>query len=274
MRLDSFQVLVGLQLSIVRRAADMLVLHFGDIRVHPSGEGTVGAYALHARCAWRFDGPGRTITGRDDLWKYAGPGQRPPNWSHEDGFSLQDLRFSKFFARDQSTRSWVNPGGRFVVTGTEQTKLGDLRVSLTEGYAILLFPAGSGSEAWRLFEPGRNDAHFVFPTTRRDYGISRRKVAGVSELEVSKRIVAPAPARKVDRSELDRLAAEGEAAYNRMYDAHNYRDAKDAWDDCSLNLYRATEEAKRLGLTEDAERLSARWDHCHAVWNSQFRSAF
>jgi hypothetical protein len=81
-------------------------------------------------------------------------------------------------------------------------------------------------------------------------------------------------AQATDRSELDRLEAEGEAAYNRMYDAHNYRDAKDAWDDCSLDLYRAIEEAKRLGLTEDAERLSARWDHCHAVWNSQFRSSF
>jgi hypothetical protein len=81
-------------------------------------------------------------------------------------------------------------------------------------------------------------------------------------------------AQAIDRSELDRLEAEGEAAYDRMYDAHNYRDAKDAWDDCSLNLYRAIEEAKRLGLTEDAERLSTPWDHCHAVWNSQFRSAF
>jgi hypothetical protein len=59
-----------------------------------------------------------------------------------------------------------------------------------------------------------------------------------------------------------------------MYNAHNYRDAKDAWDDCSLNLYRTLEEAKRLGVTQDAERLSNCWDHCHAVWNSQFRSCF
>jgi hypothetical protein len=77
-----------------------------------------------------------------------------------------------------------------------------------------------------------------------------------------------------DPGELARLEAEGEAAYDRMYNAHNYRDAKDAWDDCSLNLYRAIEEARRLGLTEAAKRLSARWDHCHAVWSSQFRSGF
>jgi hypothetical protein len=78
----------------------------------------------------------------------------------------------------------------------------------------------------------------------------------------------------IDCRELNRLEAEGESGYDQMYEAHNYRDAKDAWDRCSVNLYRAIEEAKRLGLTADAERLSARWDHCHAVWASQFRSVF
>ena len=63
-------------------------------------------------------------------------------------------------------------------------------------------------------------------------------------------------AQATDRSELDRLEAEGEAAYDRMYDAHNYRDGKDAWDDGSLNLYRAIEEAKRLGLRR---RAALRW---------------
>jgi hypothetical protein len=196
MSLDSFRVLVGLQLSILRRAPDMLVLHFGDIRVHLSGKGTVGTYALHAQCAWRFDGPGGTITGRDDLWAYAGPGERPPNGSYEDGFSLQDRQFSKFFIRDECTRSWVNPGDRFIVTGTEQTKDGDLRLDFTEGYAIRLFPSGSGSEAWRLFEPGSDDDHVVFPTTQRDYGISRRKAARVSELEVWMKILDAEPPGK------------------------------------------------------------------------------
>jgi hypothetical protein len=78
----------------------------------------------------------------------------------------------------------------------------------------------------------------------------------------------------INRSELARLEAEGETAHERMYNAHNYRDAKDAWDDCSLNLYRTLEEAKRLGVTQDAERLSNGWDHYHVVWNSQFRSCF
>ena len=117
MQLNSFDVLLGLRLSIVRRAADMLVLHFGDIRTHSSGTGTIGAYALHVQCPWRFDGPMETVTGRDDLWKYAGPGQ--------------------------------------------QTIRGDVRLEFTGGYAILLFPASSECEAWRLFAPG-SDHHLVF----------------------------------------------------------------------------------------------------------------
>ena len=79
MKLDAFDVLVGLRLSIVRRAMDMLVLHFGDITELPSGKGTIGAYALHVQCPWRFDGPIGTVTGRDERWTYAGPGECPAN---------------------------------------------------------------------------------------------------------------------------------------------------------------------------------------------------
>ena len=62
------QALVGLKLSIARRAADMLVLHFGTIREVESRslsgrkkdakKGTVGDYALHIQCAWRLFRPG------------------------------------------------------------------------------------------------------------------------------------------------------------------------------------------------------------------------
>jgi hypothetical protein len=66
----------------------MLVLHFGTVRPPVSGKGTVGEYALHIQCAWRFEGPEGLITGRDDLWDYAGAGERPPHWTHENGDNL------------------------------------------------------------------------------------------------------------------------------------------------------------------------------------------
>ena len=165
MQLDAFAVLVGLRLSIVRRAADMLVLHFGDIRTHPSGAGTIGAYALHVQCPWRIDGPHGTVAGRGDLWEYAGPGNRPPNWSYEDGFSLQDKQFDDLFVRDEITRSWINESDALVVKNVSQNKYGDVRLDLTSGYTILLFPAGCESEAWRFFAPG-SDHHVVFPRER------------------------------------------------------------------------------------------------------------
>jgi hypothetical protein len=174
MQLNSFAVLIGLRLSLVRRAADMLILHFGDIRPHESGQGTVGNYALHVQCPWRFDGPDGTVTGRDDLWVYAGPGERPLDWSHEDGFSLQDQRFAGLFVHDESTRSWVNESERFIVTDAQQTKRGDVTLTLANGYAIVLFPAGCKHEAWRLFAPS-SDRHLVFPDKERDFAISRRK---------------------------------------------------------------------------------------------------
>jgi len=192
MQPSGFDALIGLRLSIVRRAADTLVLHFGDIRA--SGDGTVGAYALHVQCPWRFDGLGGTVTGRDDLWDYAGPGERPANWSYEDGRSLQDQRWSNFFEPDERTRSWVNESDRFVVTGTEQTKRGDVRLELSGGYAILLFPASHRGAAWRLFAPGSDVDHLVYPPEASDYAISRRRAPRTSEDWETWMRVAKAPA--------------------------------------------------------------------------------
>lgn len=174
MQLNTFDVLIGLRLSIVRRAADMLGLHFGNIRPHPSGEGTVADYALHVQCAWRMNSPKGTLTGRDDLWEYAGAGERPPNWSYEDGLSLQDKKFGELFVRDESTRSWVNESDGFTVTAAQQTKRGDVTLALANGYGILLFPTGCTSEAWRLFASG-SGRHLVFPSQERDFAVSRRK---------------------------------------------------------------------------------------------------
>jgi len=163
MQLNAFDVLIGLRLSIVRRAANMLVLHFGDIRAHRSGKGTVGAYGLHVQGPWRLDGPIGTVTGSEDLYEYVGPGERPANWSYEDGPSLQDQRLDDLLGpRDGSTRSWVNLTDRLIVTAAHQTNRGDVTLELTGGHAILLFPASAGREAWRLIASGAKD-HVIFP---------------------------------------------------------------------------------------------------------------
>jgi hypothetical protein len=127
----------------------------------------ISAYALHVQCPWRLDGPIGTVNGRDDLWVYAGPDERPPNWSYENGWRLQDKRFASLFIRDERTRSWVNESHRFVVIATRQTTRGDVSLELANEHALLVFPAGSQYEAWRFFSPG-SARHLIFPTTARD----------------------------------------------------------------------------------------------------------
>ena len=188
-RLSPFDVLIGLRLSIIRRAADMLVLHFGPIRCHPSGTGTVADYALHVQCPWRLDGPSGTVTGRDDLWEYAGPGQRPQNWSPDDGLSLQDQKFANLFVWDESTRSWVNESDGFGVIAAQQASRGDVRLHLANAHEILLFPASCIHEAWRLFAID-GERHVVFPDERQDFAVSRRKKAlADQEYEVWLRVI-------------------------------------------------------------------------------------
>ena len=60
-----------------------------------------------------------------------------------------------------------------------------------------------------------------------------------------------------DRIEITKLEALAEAAYDRMYDADRPKDA--------------LELARRVGLEDEASRLTARKAHVAAIYNSQFR---
>src|SRR5262245_34261091 len=84
--------LIGKRLSIARRAADMRVLHFGDVRA--VDEGTVGEFALHIQCPWRIDGPEGIVTGRTDLWTLPSRDYPPDDWSYDEG-NLQDERVTR-----------------------------------------------------------------------------------------------------------------------------------------------------------------------------------
>ena len=77
-----------------------------------------------------------------------------------------------------------------------------------------------------------------------------------------------AQSRDVDDRELARLETLAEQFYTAMYDA---RRPKDDYDDACLNFHLAIEEAKRLGLAEEIDRLTRRRDHVRAVYNSQLR---
>ena len=66
--LTHLRLLVGLKLSVARRAADLRNFQFGPMRAVEGG--TLGEWALHVQCPWRIEGPdGNIVTGRSDLWE-------------------------------------------------------------------------------------------------------------------------------------------------------------------------------------------------------------
>ena len=75
-----------------------------------------------------------------------------------------------------------------------------------------------------------------------------------------------------DNEDMADYEARAEKAYSAMYDAapHN---VKDCYEDASLYLSNAIKLAKKLGLTAEAERLTARAIHFENVYNHQFRYA-
>jgi hypothetical protein len=157
--LAHLQPLVGLPLSIARRASSMRVLHFGAVR--PVARGTVGEYALHISCSWRLDGPEGIVTGWSDLWAYPGP-RAPDDWDWEDGPNVQDERLGALLGGfDPATGSHVNATDLLVVEQVKAGPLGDARIYLSGGYRLTLFPDGAADEHWRLFRPRTGERHFV-----------------------------------------------------------------------------------------------------------------
>ncbi len=78
-----------------------------------------------------------------------------------------------------------------------------------------------------------------------------------------------APSEDADR--LRWLEAQAEDAYDRMYDA-GFDGARTCYSDAKECLYDAIGLARRLGKTDEAERLSRRLAHIKAVFRSQFTS--
>jgi hypothetical protein len=153
--------LIGLKLSIARRAADMRNFGFGEIR--QAANGLVGEYALHISCPWRIDGPQGILLRRSDLWEHISGEVTPDDWEPSTIDNLQDVRIKQLLqGYDPRTDSFVNTTDDLVVTSIQATLMGDAIIGLSGGYQLKLFPDGTRGEAWRIFRPGDSDyPHFV-----------------------------------------------------------------------------------------------------------------
>lgn len=157
--LAHLQPLVGLQLTIARRAGAMRNFHFGPVR--PVERGNAGEYALHIQCPWRLDSLQGVVTGWTDIWYHPGP-HPPEGWTWDDGPNVQDEQLAWLLGgHDEATGSHVNATELLVVEEVKCSPLGDVRIYLSGGYRLLLTPGGAVGEHWRIFRPHTDDPHFV-----------------------------------------------------------------------------------------------------------------
>ncbi len=152
--------LIGLKWSIARQAADMAVFHFGTIRPHHSGTGTVGDYALHIQGPWRIETDTLLYVGSKDIWNWKF-GKEPFDWDYDMGGDLRTALLEKLLeGYDPDTRSAINTTDLLVVERVEGSIYGDATIYLTGGYRLVLFPTSRFSEAWRFFKADSDEFPF------------------------------------------------------------------------------------------------------------------
>ncbi|ADG17371.1 hypothetical protein [Paraburkholderia atlantica] len=135
--------LIGLDVSGVAHATDMLTLQFGPLREVRTSRGTIkhlGDWALHIQCDWRIEQGNAIVT------------------SHSD-----------FAASEESTRTTthrirdllVNQGPTAVLD-IEAGENGNAVISLARGMRlVILADAIADDEDWRLFPSNPDAKHFV-----------------------------------------------------------------------------------------------------------------
>ena len=155
--------LIALPLRCIGRAADLLWVHFGEFREIPYRKGgtrTVGDWALHVQCPWQFARPPSILIARSDCF-YAADSSEPYDWDAA-GKSRFDGRAGPL------NREFESSPPRVVAVAADS--VGGFTLRFDSGHVLEVFPDDgtvSGSECWRIFRPGRDERHFVFPDETR-----------------------------------------------------------------------------------------------------------
>jgi hypothetical protein len=140
---NRLSVLVGLDVSGVSRAADMLTMHFGPLKQYTTRRGTVlegGAWALHVQCCWHIDRSDAILANQDDL-----------RGSDEAAMSTTE----------RLTELLVVPNPA-VVESVVADATGSLKIALSGKLRLVVTPDGiPEDEDWRFFAPGTDARHFV-----------------------------------------------------------------------------------------------------------------
>jgi hypothetical protein len=111
------------------------------------------------QCVWRLCQTGSIIVGYRDFY-YTPDGKDDDDWDrvYQSQFDAIATRLNQEFATAPPTVE------SFTVDGA-----GGFSLHLSRDYRLDVFPDGSHRpcEHWRLFQPGNDDRHFVFPPDER-----------------------------------------------------------------------------------------------------------
>lgn len=157
--------LVGLRLWGPGRESNMLTLQLGEPRSAPTRQAPgrqAGDYTLHVFCAWRLARGAALLAGSADLFTPADPDEELDTFDYEaPGATWWDVRVAAYFD--------AAPADGPRVTAAAADALGGVRLTLSDGAALELFPNSAPAEHfetefWRLTRAGRAEPDFVVGT--------------------------------------------------------------------------------------------------------------
>lgn len=159
-------VLLGLPLWAMGRATDLEWFQFRGQRevVNRRGEKrTVGDWALHVQCPWRIVQVGKILVASADLYYPAGIHKFDDlELAKEGGWAWDRNGPCRLDERTAALHQVLDTDPP-TVEGVQADAVGSLRIGLSSGYVLELFPHCTleDQEHWRFFEPYRDKRHFV-----------------------------------------------------------------------------------------------------------------
>ena len=76
--------------------------------------------------------------------------------------------------------------------------------------------------------------------------------------------------QRVESANLARCKAQGEKAYDEMYEAHSFGQALACYSEAKESFYEAIRLADELGRRDEADAIRKRLEHIKAVFRHQF----
>ena len=157
---EVLQVLSGLRLAVCGAVADMLWLHFGEMRSVVDRRGVekqVGEWALHLQCSWRFVRSGIVVLGGSDFYYDAVTGEQY-DW---------DSKSESVFHRNSKHLNELLDSEKFLVSVVRCNHAGAFDLVFDHDLMLSVMPTESSShdhdESWRFFVPSSDLPHYVFP---------------------------------------------------------------------------------------------------------------